>query len=176
MARLVRMRTALTLLSIAALLGATSACSSSATGGDEVSAMTREQEVVDAVTEAVPLAQDALGASQARVDGQWGSCPGGVGHRFTGGGTITAGEGDTAAQLEAVRSALVDAGFDDQTQVDGHVSVVRSEVELDFSPQPAAKTPGTWKVSYYGPCRRYSGDDDDYVKAQNLDGARAVLP
>lgn len=169
------MRTALTLLSIAALLATTSACSSSM-GGDEMSAKTREQEVVDAVAEAVPLAQDALGASKAVVDGQWGSCPGGVGHRFTGGGTITASEGDTGAQLEAVRSTLVDAGFEDKTQADGHVSVVRSEVALDFSPQPAAKTPGTWKVSYYGPCKRYSGDDEDYVKAQNLEGAHPVLP
>ena len=66
MARLVRMRSALMLLSIAALLGATSACSSS-TGGDEVSAKTREREVVDTVTEAVPLAQGALGASKVLV-------------------------------------------------------------------------------------------------------------
>ncbi len=175
MARLVRMRSALMLLSIAALLGATSACSSS-TGGDEVSAKTREREVVDTVTEAVPLAQGALGASKVLVDGQWGSCPGGVGHRFSGGGTITAKEGDTAAQLEAVRSALVDAGFDDETQVDGHVSVVRSQVDLDFSPQPAAQTPGTWKVSFHGPCKRYGGDDEDYVKAKNLEGARTLWP
>ena len=169
------MRTALTLLSIGALLGVTSACSSS-TGGDEVSAETREQQVVDAVEKAVPAAQDALGATKVLVDGQWGSCPGGVGHRFSGGGTLSAPEGDTDAQLEAVRSALVDAGFDDDTKVDGHVTVLRSEVELDFQPQLAAKTPGTWKVSYQGPCKRYSGDDEDYVKAQNLEGARTVLP
>jgi hypothetical protein len=170
------MRTALTILSIGALIGVTSACSAGSTGGDEVSAQTREQEVVDAVTEAVPAAQDALGATEVLVDGQWGSCPGGVGHRFAGGGTLTAPEGDTDGQLEAVRSALVDAGFDDETQVDGHVTVVRSEVELDFQPQLAAKTPGTWKVSYHGPCKRYSGDDEDYVKAQNLEGARTLLP
>jgi hypothetical protein len=169
------MRAALTLLSVGALLGATSACSAS-TGGDEVSAKTREQEVVDAVAEAVPVAQEALRAATVLVDGQWGSCPGGVGHRFAGGGTIAAPEGDTDRQLEAVRSALVDAGFEDETQVDGHVSVVRSEVELDFQPQLAARTPGTWKVSFQGPCKRYSGDDEDYVKAQNLEGARTLLP
>lgn len=169
------MRTALTLLSLGALLGATSACSTS-TGGDEASAKTREQEVVDAVAEAVPAAQDALGADTVLVDGQWGSCPGGVGHRFAGGGTIAASDGDTDQQLEAVRSALVDAGFEDETQVDGHVSVVRREVELDFKPQLAARTPGTWKVSFQGPCNRYSGDDEDYVTAQNLEGARTLLP
>ena len=170
------MRTALLLLSVGALLGATSACSAS-TGGDDVPAKDREREVVDTVTKAVPLAQEALGATKVLVDGQWGSCPGGVGHRFTGGGTLSAPEGgDTQAQLEAVRSALVDAGYDDETQVDDHVTVARGEVELDFAPQLAAKTPGTWKVSYQGPCKRYSGDDEDYVKAQNLEGARQLLP
>lgn len=176
MARLVRMRTALLLLSVGALLGVTSACSSSPMGGDEVSAKDREQEVVDTVSEAVPAARDALGGTKVLVDGQWGSCPGGVGHRYSGGGTITASDGDSDAQLEAVRSALVDAGFEDGTQVDGHVTVARSEVELDFQPQLAARTPGTWKVSFHGPCKRYSGDDEDYVKAQNLEGARTLLP
>ncbi len=140
------------------------------------SAKSREQEVVDTVAKAVPLAQDALGATKVLVDGQWGSCPGGVGHRFTGGGTLTAPEGDTATQLEAIRTALVDAGYDDETQVDDHVTLARDEVELDFARQLAAKTPGTWKVSFQGPCKRYSGDDEDYVKAQNLEGARQLLP
>ena len=170
------MRTALLVLSVGALLGAASACTSSATGGDDVSAESREQEVIDTVTRAVPVAQEALGATKVLVDGQWGSCPGGVGHRFTGGGTLSASEGDTEAQLEAIRTALVDAGYDDETQADGHVSVSRGEVGLDFAPQLAAKTPGTFKVSYQGPCKRYSGDDEDYVNAQNLEGARQVLP
>lgn len=170
------MRTALLVLSVGALLGVTAACASSSAGGDDVSAKAREQEVIDTVTQAVPVAQEAMGATKVLVDGQWGSCPGGVGHRFTGGGTLSAARGDTEAQLEAIRTALVDAGFDDGTQVDGHVSVSRGEVGLDFAPQLAAKTPGTWKVSFQGPCKRYSGDDEDYVKAQNLEGARQLLP
>jgi len=174
-ATLGRMRTALTILSLGALLVAATACSSS-TGADDVSAQDREQEVVDVVTEAVPVVQDALGGTKVLVDGSWGSCPGGVGHRFSGGGTITAPEGDAAAQLEAVRAALVDAGFEDETQVEDHVSVARDEVDLDIAQQLAAKTPGTWKVSFNGPCKRYSGDDEDYVKAQNLEGARTLLP
>ena len=127
--RLGAMRTALLVLSVGALLGATSACTSSSTGGDDVSAKAREQEVIDTVAQAVPVAQDALGATKVLVDGQWGSCPGGIGHRFTGGGTLSASQGDSEAQLEAIRTALVDAGFDDETQVDGHVSVSRGEVE-----------------------------------------------
>lgn len=171
--RLVAMRFLLTLLALAALLGTTSACS---LGGDEVPAKTREQEVVDTVEKGVPLAREALGATRVLVDGGWSSCPGGVGHRFAGGGTLTAPEGDGAAQLEAVRKALAGGGFDDDTQVDGHVSVARGDVTLDFSQQLAAKTPSTWKVSFQGPCKRYSGDDEDYVNAQNLEPARTLLP
>ena len=170
------MRTALLVLSVGALLGATSACTSSSSGGDEMSAEARERKVVDTVAKAVPVAQDALGASKVLVDGQWGSCPGGVGHRFAGGGTLSASEGDTQTLLEAIRTAMVDAGYDDETQVDDHVTLSRGEVELDFAPQLAARTPGTWKVSFRGPCKRYSGDDEDYVKAQNLKGARRLLP
>lgn len=165
------MRSLLTLFSLAVLIGATSACS---LGGDEVSAKTREQEVVDTLEEAVPLAREALGATRVLVDGKWNSCPGGVGHRFAGGGTLTAPEGDAAAQLASVREALVGAGFDDETQADGHVSVARGEVTVDFSQQVAARTPGTWRVSFQGPCKRYSGDDEDYVSSQNLEPARRL--
>ena len=170
------MRTALLVLSVGALIGATSACTSSSMGGDDLSAEAREQEVIDTVTQVVPVAQDALGATKVVVDGTWRSCPGGIGHRFTGGGTLSAPQGNSEAQLAAIRTAVVEAGFDDETQVDGYVSVSRGDVEIDFSPQLAARTPGTWQVSYQGPCKSYGGDDEDYVEAQNLEGARRVLP
>jgi hypothetical protein len=166
------MRATLTVLALVALVAGTSSCS---LGKDGVSAKDREKQVVDAVSEAVPVARKALGAADAQVEGQWGSCPGGVGHRFTGGGTLTGPEGDADSQLEAVRTALVDAGFEDGTQVDGHVSVSRDDVDLDFQPSPA-RGKGAWAVSFYGPCNRYSGDDEDYVQAANLEPARSVLP
>ena len=168
------MRTALTILAIGAVIGATSACSSSA-GSDEVAARDREKQVVDAVTEAVPLAEQALGATQVKVGGGWSSCPGGVGHVYSGGGTITAPEGDTDAQLDAVRTALTEAGFEEGTLVEGHVSVSRDEVGLDFAPS-AARGPGAWAVSFTGPCKRYGGDDEQYVRDQNLEGERTLLP
>jgi hypothetical protein len=166
------MRATLTVLALVALVAGATSCS---LGKDEVSAKDREKQVVDAVSEAVPAAQRALGADEPKVEGQWGSCPGGVGHRFTGGGTLSATDGDANAQLEAVRAALVDAGFEDGTQVEGHVSVSRDDVDLDFQPSPA-RGKGAWAVSFYGPCNRYSGDDEDYVKAANLEPARSVLP
>ena len=168
------MRTALTILAIGALIGATSACSSS-TGGDDVAAKDREKQVVDAVTEAVPLVEQALGATKVKVGGGWSSCPGGVGHVYSGGGTITAPEGDTDAQLDAVRTALTEAGFEEGTLVEGHVSVSRDEVGMDFAPS-AARGPGAWSVSFKGPCKRYGGDDERYVQDQNLEGERALYP
>ena len=169
------MRTALTILALGALIGATSACSSS-TGGDEVAAKDREKQVVDAVTEAVPLVEQALGATKVTVGGQWSSCPGGVGHVYSGGGSITAPEGDTDAQLDAVRTALTDAGFERRDHRSTTTSASsRDEVGLDFAPS-AARGPGTWAVSFKGPCKRYGGDDEQYVQDQNLEGERTLLP
>ncbi len=89
-----RMRTALTILALGALLGATSACSSSSLGSDDVPAKEREQEVVDVVTEAVPVVQDALGGDQGRSStGRGGRAPAGSVTGFSGGGTITAPRG-----------------------------------------------------------------------------------
>ena len=167
-----RMRTALTVLTLVSLVAGVSACS---LGKDDVSAEDREKQVIDAVTEAVPLVEEALGATEVRIGGGWGSCPGGVGHVYSGGGSIRAPEGDRAAQLDAVRTALIDGGFEEGTLVEGHVSVSRGEVGLDFQPS-AARGPGAWAVSFKGPCRRYGGDDERYVKDQNLAGERTLLP
>jgi len=167
------MRTTLTVLTLVALVIGATSCS---VGGDEVPAREREKQVVDAVSEAVPLVERALGATEVEVGGGWSSCPSGVGHVYSGGGTITAPGGDDASRLDAVRAALTDAGFEDgTTQVDGHVSVRRGEVELDFQPS-AARGPGAWKVSFSGPCKRYGGDDEDYVQEQGLAPATTLYP
>lgn len=166
------MRATLTVLTLVALVAGASSCS---LGSDEVSARDREKQVVDAVSEAVPLVEEALGATKVEVGGGWASCPSGVGHVYSGGGSLVAPEGDSATQLEAVRTALTDAGFEDGTQVDGHVSVSRDEVDLDFQPSPA-RGRGAWAVSFSGPCKRYSGDDEDYVQEQGLAPATTLLP
>ena len=166
------MRATLTVLTLVALVAGASSCS---LGSDEVSARDREKQVVDAVSEAVPLVEEALGATKVEVGGGWASCPSGVGHVYSGGGSLVAPEGDSATQLEAVRTALTDAGFEDGTQVDGHVSVSRDEVDLDFQPSPA-RGRGAWAVSFSGPCKRYGGDDEDYVQEQGLAPATTLLP
>ena len=166
------MRATLTVLAIVALVVGASSCS---LGEDEVPAKEREQQVVDVVSDAVPLVERALRATKVEVGAGWGSCPGGIGHVYSGGGTLVAPADGAAGQLEAVRSALTEAGFEDGTQAEGHVSVSRGEVDLDFQPSPA-RGKGAWKVSFSGPCKRYSGDDEDYVKAANLEPSRTLLP
>ena len=165
------MRATLTVLALVALVASTSACG---LGKDEASAKDREKQVVDAVSEAVPLVEKALDATKVEVSGGWGSCPSGVGHVYSGGGSLVAPKGDTAAQLEAVRTALVGADFEDGTQVDGHVSVSRGDVDLDVQPSPA-RGEGAWSLSFSGPCKRYGGDDEDYVKEQGLQPATTLL-
>lgn len=165
------MRATLTVLTLMALVVGATSCS---TGADEVPARDRETQVVDAVSEAVPLVEQALGATEVEVGGGWSSCPSGVGHVYSGGGTITAPEGDPVAQLDAVRTALTDAGFEDGAQVDGHVSVSRGDVGLDLQPS-AARGEGAWKISFTGPCTRYGGDDEDYVQEQGRAPERTLL-
>jgi hypothetical protein len=165
------MRITLTVLTLVALVAATTSCS---LGSDEMSARDRERQVVDAVSAAVPVVEQALDATEVEVGGGWASCPSGVGHVYSGGGSLVAPKGDAPTQLEAVRTALTDAGFEDGTQVDGHVSVSRGDVELDFQPSPA-RGRGAWAVSFSGPCKRYGGDDEDYVQEQNRAPATRLL-
>ena len=54
------------------------------------------------------------------------------------------------------------------------VGVTRDEVELSLQPSPA-RGPGAWKVSFSGPCKRYGGDDEQYVQDQGLEGERELL-
>lgn len=161
----------LTVLALAALLASASACS---LGSDDTSAKDREKLTVDAVVEAVPLVEQALGASEATVAGGWSSCPGGVGHVFSGGATLVA-EGKVPEQLEAARSALTDAGFELGEPDERSVSAVRDEVDLTFQHSPA-RGAGGWKFSFSGPCKRYGGDDADYVDAESLKAKRTLLP
>lgn len=155
------MRIALTLVALAVTM---SACG--VDGGDDVPAESREQDVIGVLDEALPIAQQAVGATETDVAGKWMGCPGGVGHRYQGGGTLTAPEGDTEAALESLAGALTAEGFTDETKVDGHVSVTRDEVSIDFR-APVARDPRLWSVSFQGPCRTYSGDDADYVKQEH---------
>ena len=59
-----------------------------------MSAQDREKQVVDAVTEAVPLVCEALGATAGQIGGGWARGRAAWRHVYSGGGTISAPEGD----------------------------------------------------------------------------------
>lgn len=170
-----RMRLSVLVLALVGLAVSASACSAGGAGTDDVPARDREQQAVDLVNEALPVVRDAMGATSAEAAGGWSSCPGGVGHVYSGGGTVVVEKGDPAALAQAAKAALDEAGFDDVSADGGFVGVTRDEVELSLQPSPA-RGPGAWKVSFTGPCKRYGGDDEQYVQDQNLEGERALLP
>ena len=168
-----RMRLSLTVLAVMGVAVLASACA--AGGSGDVPARDRERQAVDLVTEALPAVGDALAADTVEAEGGWRSCPGGVGHVYSGGGTVVAPPGAVPDQVEAVRAALADAGFADVSADDAFVGVTRDEVELSLQPSPA-RGQGAWSVSFSGPCKRYSGDDQDYVEDQGLQPARTLVP
>ena len=157
-------RTTLLLLVLATVL---SACStgggsggSGGGGGESVDAV--ETATTELAQEAIPLVSEALGATAVKAQGQWQSCMA-ISWRYEAFASITAGEGETAAQLDRVRAALVDAGYDDATQVEGHVTVERGDTTVDVQPS-LARGPRAWKVVVQSSCADYDGDDLERVE------------
>ena len=154
-----RMRATLLLLTLAALIAA---CGDRGSGGGS----SREQ--VEAVTterakEAVPLALEALDASSSEVYTQWRSCMA-ISWRYSVFGDILAPEGDQDRQLERVRQALVEAGYDDVTQVEGGVRMQRDETTVVIEQPTPVYGPEVWKVSVNSECASYDGDDKELVE------------
>ena len=162
-----RMRTTLLLLTLATLLAACGGgASGNASSRGEVETTTTER-----AQEAIPLVSEALGASTTRASAEWQSCMA-ISWRYVAFATLKAPAGDTDAQLDKVRSALTGAGYDDATQVDGHVTVTRDDTTVDVQPSPA-RGKGTWVVQVQSQCADYDGDDLERVEndeARPLDG------
>ena len=157
--RVVLMRTTVLLL---ALLVSLTACGG---GGEEEGdnagaggAEAVERTTTERAEEAIRLASEALGAREAEVYTQWQSCMA-ISSKYAAIGQLSAPEKDTAQQLESVRTALVEVGYDDVTQVEGHVTLERDGTTVDIQQPGAAYGPGTWQVSVSSECARYSGDD-----------------
>ncbi len=88
-------------------------------------------------------------------------------------GQLVAAEKDTAQQLESVRSALVEVGYDDVTQVEGHVTMELDGTTFDIQQPGAAYGPDRWQVSVSSECASYDDDDQDRIDndtPQLLDG------
>lgn len=131
-------------------------------GRDAHPAAATELAVKAAAREAMLAVAGAIGGTDLKADARWARCLGGVGYEYVGGGTLQAREGDVARQLEAVRTALVKAGFADVTQVEGKVSVERDDVRLTLTYHRAY---GGWPVSFRSKCRSYPRADRTRVRS-----------
>ena len=156
---LVRMRTSLLLVALAVAL---SACSGGGSGGDGPTVDGVETTTTDAAKVSVPVAVRALEADGVKAFGQWQSCMA-LSWRYEVLASMTAPEGDTATQLEAVRAALVEDGWTDDTEVDDHVTVVREDTTVDVTPSPA-RGPGTWVMTVQSSCADWDGDDKERIE------------
>ncbi|MBZ9752372.1 hypothetical protein K7W42_16090 [Deinococcus sp. HMF7604] len=151
-----RARPSLTLLGLAALL---SACS---LGRDERSAQATEQAAVDAARDAMLAAARALGGTDLKATGRWASCPGGIGQRYVGGGSMKAPKGNVAGQLEAIRSAVAAAGFTDVTQVKENVTMQRDDISVNLNYNRVYEG---WPLSFRSTCHTYPRADAKRVKS-----------
>ena len=159
MATVERMRTSILLLGLAVAL---SACSGDGAGVGGAAADSVEKTTTDHAEAAVPAAVRALGGREVKAFGHWQSCMA-LSWRYEVFASMTAPEGDTTAQLDAVRSALVDDGWTDDTQVDDHVTLTRQDTTVDVQPSPA-RGPGTWVVRVQSRCADYDGDEKERVE------------
>jgi hypothetical protein len=156
------MRTTLLLLTLAALLSACAGADGDAGGGGETPDAV-ESTTTEHAREAVPLASKALAATKVEMFTQWQSCMA-ISWKYEAFGTITAPEGRPAEQLEAVRAVLTGAGYDDVTQVDGHVTAERDGTTVDVQQPTVVRGPEVWQVSVSSTCADYDGTDLERVE------------
>lgn len=131
---------------------------------DRPDAAQAEVIVIREARAAIDIAGKALAKTGAVADASWFACMPEMSWSYRGGGTFIAGHGDIAARLATVRSALIQSGFADVTQVEGKVAVERSGVTFVIEPRRIGVTPERWSFSYQSQCRGYSGDDRARIK------------
>lgn len=155
-----RMRATLLLLTLATLLAA---CGDGGSSGGGSSREQVEATTTERAQEAVPLASEALEASSSEVYTQWRSCMA-ISWRYSVFGDILAPEGDPDRQLERVRQALVGAGYDDVTEVEGGLRMQREETTVVIEQPTPVYGPEVWKVAVDSECASYDGDDKELVE------------
>ncbi|MFC4640128.1 hypothetical protein [Deinococcus hohokamensis] len=144
------------------MLGIAAMLSSCSWGRDSRSAAATQQAAVHAARDAMKAAANAIGGTRLEAGGRWYNCSGGIGHQYVGGGVMTAPKGDVPRQLNAIRSAMVGAGFTDVTQLEGIVGVERDDITLTLKYHRAYQG---WPVSFRSKCHIYRGADASRVKS-----------
>lgn len=165
------------LLLLASLCVAVTACSAGSGGGagdDEPADV--QQRTTQRIQDAVPLALTAVSGTKAEVHAQWRACMPELSYQYQGDGLLTAPEDRDANGIEDIRSALVDAGYSDVSQVAGHVTVKRDGVTLDVRQPGKAHGPGQWRVSFHTECFTYGGDDEAAVEGDDGGMVPGLVP
>lgn len=86
---------------------------------------------------------------------------------------MMARKGDVSRQLEAVRSAVVGAGFTDITQVERVVGVERDDITLTLKYHPTYQG---WPVSFRSKCHIYRGSETERVKSSAYKDIEGLSP
>lgn len=129
------------------------------------SAEQTEQAGLATVRDAVPLVLRAVDGDRVRAEAGWTACMPQVSWQYDGAGVFKAPEDDVPHQLDAIRTALVEAGFTDVTQVQDQVAVERDGLTLVFSPHRATGDPEAWQFSFQSDCLTLSGDDKEHAES-----------
>lgn len=150
---------------LATLLLAPTGC---AGGNPSPSASEREAVVLREAPKAVAIAAGAVAGTQAQGAAQWARCMAQPVWRYDGWARFTSPRGDRKAQLEAIRAALVRAGYADVTQVQDKVTVQRDRFVFSIGPTlPTREGQPQWKASFHaGPCSRFDRRDRARIEAQ----------
>lgn len=115
---------------------------------------------------AMSVAARAASGADIQAGGHWVQCLQGV-WKYDGDGTFAVAMGDDAEhRLAAIRSALLQAGYTDVTQVDGHVTVQRDAFTFDIRPWLAQQGPPRMRFSFRSGCTRYRTGDKVLLREQ----------
>lgn len=158
---------------LTALLAA-SGCARSGPPAGEVEAMINER-----ASRAIPVVSKALAATVVEASGGWQSCPtmsvGGE-WRYEVFTSITASEDKVPAQLEKIRSAMVEAGYAD-AKLSGDYVVATLGSGVSFNVRRAfARGEDKWTMSVKSACTGYDGADKKRVDKQEWHKLEGVVP
>ena len=123
------------------------------------------QAVVETAEEALPLAARTIAGTAIQAEAAWEECMQNLSWRYAGGAVITAPRGTVEQQLEAIRTALVEAGYTDIAANDGHASVERDGISVDIRQPAVGREPRTWTASFFSGCSPYSEDNVARIEA-----------
>lgn len=166
------------LLVVTVLVAGCTSADGGASGGEAApdgSAAGVEDTTRSVATEALQVAETVLRATRIEAGGQWDSCGGLPSFRYAGTGIVAGeiGSGEEGLSRDALVAALTDAGFTDTSAAEGHVTVEKDGITVDFTEPGNALGPGRWAVAFESGCADVPDTDRDRVEASSyspLDG------